>query len=42
MAANEANMYGAQLSANAARDAGMMSMIGSIGGGFLGNPKIFG
>jgi hypothetical protein len=36
MAANEANMYGAQLSADATRDAGMMSMIGGIGGGLLG------
>ena len=36
MAANEANMYGAQLSADATRDAGMMSMIGSIAGAGLG------
>ena len=42
MAANEASMYGAQLSADAARDAGMMSMIGGLGGGLLGNAGLFG
>jgi hypothetical protein len=36
MAANEASMYGAQLSADATRDAGMMNMIGSIGGAGVG------
>jgi hypothetical protein len=36
MAANEANMYGAQLSADATRDAGMMNMIGSIAGAGVG------
>jgi hypothetical protein len=36
MAANEASMYGAQLSADATRDAGMMNMIGSIGGAATG------
>ncbi len=41
MAANEANMYGAQLSADATRDAGMMSMVGGIGGGLLGNSSLF-
>ena len=41
MAANEANMYGAQLSADATRDAGVMSMIGGIGGGLLGNSSLF-
>jgi hypothetical protein len=41
MAANEANMYAAQLSADATRDAGMMSMFGSLGGGFLGNAGLF-
>jgi hypothetical protein len=41
MAANEANMYGAQLSADATRDAGVMSMIGGIGGGLLGNSALF-
>jgi len=40
MAANEANMYAAQLSADATRDAGMMSMFGSLGGGFLGNENL--
>ena len=42
MAANEASMYGASLAADATRDAGMMSMIGGLGGGFLGNDKLFG
>ena len=42
MAANQANMYAAQLSADATRDAGMMSMFGSLGGGFLGNKGLFG
>ena len=41
MAANEASMYGAQLSADATRDAGVMSMIGGIGGGLLGNTGLF-
>jgi len=41
MAANEASMYGAQLSADATRDAGMMSMVGGIGGGLLGNTSLF-
>ena len=36
MAANQASMYGAQLAADATRDAGMMNMIGGIGGGLLG------
>jgi hypothetical protein len=36
MAANEASMYGAQLSADATRDAGMMNMIGSIAGAGVG------
>ena len=36
MAANDANMYAAQLSANATRDAGMMNMIGSIAGAGVG------
>ena len=40
MAANEANMYAAKLSADATRDAGMMSMLGSIGGGLAGNTNI--
>ncbi len=41
MAANDANMYAANVSANATRDAGMMSMIGGIGGGLLGNSALF-
>jgi len=41
MAANDASMYGAQLSADATRDAGMMSMVGGIGGGLLGNSSLF-
>tara|TARA_R110002020_G_scaffold6149_5_gene25768 strand:- start:5248 stop:7494 length:2247 start_codon:yes stop_codon:yes gene_type:complete len=36
MAANEANMYGAQLNANAAKTAGIYDMIGSIGGAATG------
>lgn len=36
MAANQASMYGAQLAADATRDAGMMNMIGSIGGAGVG------
>jgi hypothetical protein len=36
MAANQANMYAAQLSADATRDAGMMNMFGNIGGAGLG------
>jgi hypothetical protein len=40
MAANDANMYAAQLSADATRDAGMMSMFGSLGGGLLGNKNL--
>ena len=36
MAANEANMYAAQLSADATRDAGFMNMIGSIAGAGVG------
>jgi hypothetical protein len=40
MAANQASMYGAQLAADATRDAGRMSMFGNIGGGLLGG--IFG
>ena len=36
MAANKANMFGAQQQANAARSAGTMGMLGSLGGGLLG------
>jgi len=33
--ANQANMYGAQVAANASRDSGLMSGIGAIGGGLM-------
>ena len=36
MAANEANMYGAQLAADAARSSGLMGGLGSLGGGLFG------
>lgn len=36
MAANEANMYGAQLAADASRSSGLMSGLGSLGGGLFG------
>jgi hypothetical protein len=36
MAANQANMYGAQLAADANRSAGLMGGLGAIGGGLLG------
>jgi hypothetical protein len=36
MAANQANMYAAQLSADATRDAGMMNMFGNIAGAGVG------
>lgn len=35
MAANQANMYGAQLAADASRDAGFFGGIGAIGGGLM-------
>lgn len=35
MAANQANMYGAQLAADASRSAGIMGGLGSLGGGLL-------
>jgi hypothetical protein len=35
MAANQANMYGAQLAADASRSAGLMGGLGAIGGGLL-------
>jgi len=40
MAANEASMYGAQQQANAARSAGLMQGLGSLGGGIFGNLNI--
>ena len=36
MAANQANMYGAQLAADASRSSGLMGGLGAIGGGLLG------
>ena len=41
MAANEANMYGAQLAADASRSAGLMGGLGSLGGGLLSNASLF-
>ena len=36
MAANEANMYAANQAADASRSAGLMSGLGSLGGGVFG------
>ena len=41
MAANEANMYGAQLAADASRSSGLMGGLGAIGGGLLSNAALF-
>ena len=41
MAANEANMYGANVSADASRSAGLTGMVGSVAGGLLGNTNLF-
>ena len=41
MAANDANMYAANVSANASRNAGLMGGLGAIGGGLLGNSNLF-
>ena len=40
-ATNAANMYGAQVAADATRNAGIMSGIGSAAGGLLGNAGLF-
>ena len=40
-ATNAANMYGAQLAADATRSAGIASGFGSAAGGLLGNTKLF-
>lgn len=40
-ATNAANMYGAQVAADATRNAGIMSGIGSAAGGLLGNTGLF-
>ena len=42
MAANDANMYAANVTANANRNAGLMGGLGAIGGGLLGNSNLFG
>ena len=41
-AVNAANMYGAQVGAEAAKTAGLYSGLGSLGGGLLGNAGLFG
>lgn len=41
MAANDANMYGAQLAADANRSAGLFGGIGALGGGLLSNASLF-
>jgi hypothetical protein len=41
MAANQANMYGAQLAADANRSAGIFGGLGALGGGLLGNAGLF-
>ena len=41
MAANQANMYGAQQAANANRTAGIFGGLGALGGGLLSNPNLF-
>jgi hypothetical protein len=40
-ATNAANMYGAQIGADATRSGGIMGGIGSLAGGLLGNPNLF-
>ena len=41
MAANDANMYAANVSANANRTAGIFGGLGALGGGLLGNSNLF-
>tara|TARA_B100000214_G_scaffold121526_1_gene86093 strand:+ start:5183 stop:6910 length:1728 start_codon:yes stop_codon:yes gene_type:complete len=41
MAANQANMYGAQQAAAANRQAGIFGGLGAVGGGLLGNAGLF-
>ena len=41
MAANQANMYAANVAADASRGSGLMSGIGALGGGLLSNPSLF-
>ena len=40
-ATNAANMYSAQVAADATRNAGIMGGLGSLGGGLLGNTNLF-
>jgi hypothetical protein len=41
-AANQANMYAANVVADASRSSGIFGGLGALGGGLLGNPNIFG
>jgi hypothetical protein len=41
MAANQANMYGANVAADASRSSGLMGGLGAIGGGLLSNASLF-
>jgi hypothetical protein len=41
MAANDANMYAANVAADASRSAGLMGGIGALGGGLLSNASLF-
>ena len=41
MAANQANMYAANVAADASRSSGIMSGIGALGGGLLSNASLF-
>jgi hypothetical protein len=41
MAANQANMYAANVAADASRSSGLMGGIGAIGGGLLSNASLF-
>ena len=41
-AANQANMYAANVAADASRSSGIFGGLGALGGGFLRNPNIFG
>ena len=41
MAANNSNMYGAQLAADASRTAGLYAGLGALGGGLLSNAGLF-
>ena len=41
MAANDANMYAANVAADASRSAGIFGGLGALGGGLLGNASLF-